>query len=85
MRFVLTAAGGLNRPRFARAFGDTHLCLRLQLLLGLQLVHLPEELLEQLAPFRADALLCRIAHEDLNARMVRQGCALAFTAARQSR
>jgi 5-methyltetrahydropteroyltriglutamate--homocysteine methyltransferase len=34
-------------------FGDTPLCLRLQLLLRLQLVHLPEELLEQLAPFRA--------------------------------
>ena len=35
---------------------STYLRLRLQLLLHLQLVHLPEELLEQLAPFRADAL-----------------------------
>jgi hypothetical protein len=33
-------------------FGDTPLCLRLQLLLRLQLVHLPEELLEQLASER---------------------------------
>jgi hypothetical protein len=33
------------------------LCLRLQVLLHLQLVHLPEELLEQLATFRSNALL----------------------------
>jgi hypothetical protein len=32
------------------------LCLRLQVLLHLQLVHLPEELLEQFATLRADAL-----------------------------
>jgi len=33
------------------------LCLRLQVLLHLQLVYLAEELLEQLATFRAEALL----------------------------
>jgi len=38
------------------------LCLRLQVLLHLQLVHLPEELLEQLATFRADALL-KLIHD----------------------
>ena len=61
-RFVLTAAGGLNRPPFARAFGDTRPCLRLQVLLRLQLVHLAEELLKQLATFRAGARL-KLVHD----------------------
>ena len=42
---------------FAWAFADTHLCLRLQLLLRLQFVHLAQELLEQFATLWADALL----------------------------
>jgi hypothetical protein len=43
------------------AFGVA-LGLRLQVLLHLQLVHLPEELLEQLAPLRPDALL-QLVHD----------------------
>jgi hypothetical protein len=55
----VVAAGGLTRPR---AFG-VPLCLRRQLLPHLQLVHLAEELLEQLATVRTDALFQLVREE----------------------
>jgi hypothetical protein len=51
---------------------STYLRLRLQLLLHLQLVHLPEELLEQLASFRADALF-QLVHNFLGRKRAIKG------------
>ena len=48
------------------------LCLRLQILLRLQFVHLAEELLEQLAPFRADALF-QLVHNFLGRKLAIKG------------